>query len=172
VLQVCLINLYYSAGCLLSCTISLPDSGISVRLGLRGMHSDGKNSACVLKDVSNTDTVGLKARSGENWITGAQVHCKLQALALEPQQRRCQQDVDEVLRSIREQKLVYSAQHALDIHTSLCHMGITVDTTMYDQLGRRSPVTNSERVANAILTIQVRVWSLVLFMEHVFDIAT
>eukprot|EP00277_Geminigera_cryophila_P027948 CAMPEP_0179485274 /NCGR_PEP_ID=MMETSP0799-20121207/61941_1 /TAXON_ID=46947 /ORGANISM="Geminigera cryophila, Strain CCMP2564" /LENGTH=499 /DNA_ID=CAMNT_0021299595 /DNA_START=172 /DNA_END=1672 /DNA_ORIENTATION=- len=117
------------------------------------MHSDGKNSACVLKDLSNTDTVGLKARSGENWITGAQVHCKLQALALEPQQGRCQQDVDQVLSSIREQNLVYSAQHALDIHTSLCHMDITVDATMYQQLCRRSPVTNSERVANAILAI-------------------
>ena len=85
--------------------------------------------------------------------TGALIHCKLQALALEPQQRRCQQDVDEVLRSIREKKLVYSAQHALDIHTSLVHMDIIVDVTMYEQLGRRLPVTNMERVAKAILAI-------------------
>jgi len=77
----------------------------------------------------------------------------LQAIVLEPQQRRCQQDLDEVLRSIREKALVYSAQQALDIHSFLVKMAIKVDATIYELLTRRSPFTNAARGANAILAI-------------------
>ena len=58
-----------------------------------------------------------------------------------------------MLRSIREKALVYTAQQALDIHTSLVRLNIKVDETIFEQLTRRSPVTNAARVANAILAI-------------------